>query len=229
MRKIVVYVSGKYTANTKEEIARNIALARKHAIAIWEAGMTALCPHLNTQHFEEDCNIKWEDYLDGDFALLDNCSVILMLHNSHDSKGAEAELRHSVAKGIPVFYSYHENDFHYINDIKAKMLLQAGQKSEVGVKEDAGIKFDSEKLRYDLIDYNQIDKLAYILTHGARKYADNNWKSVKPFSDRYFAAIMRHLTAWRNGQIIDKESGKSHLDHAFCNLMFLMWKEDNPD
>ena len=100
------------------------------------------------------------------------------------------------------------------------------QNEECVEKLPDGRKFDSDKLRYDLIDYNQIDKLADILTMGAKKYADNNWQKVEPFNDRYFAALMRHLTAWRNGKKIDDESGKSHLDHAFCNIMFLMWGED---
>jgi hypothetical protein len=89
-----------------------------------------------------------------------------------------------------------------------------------------GKKFDKEKLRWDLIDYKQIEKLAKVLTMGAAKYSPDNWKKVEPFNDRYFAALMRHLVAWRNGETVDPESGQSHLDHAMCNIMFLMWKED---
>jgi hypothetical protein len=100
---------------------------------------------------------------------------------------------------------------------------------EKGIKNDGYDNNGITKLRFDLIDYNQIEKLASILTKGAKKYADWNWIHVTPFNDRYFAATMRHLTAWRNGDKIDKESGQSHLDHAMCNIMFLMWGEDNND
>lgn len=89
-----------------------------------------------------------------------------------------------------------------------------------------GKKYDNGKTRFDLIDYNQIDKLAQVLTGGAEKYGDNNWQNLSDFNNRYFAALMRHLLAWRNGEIIDPESHKSHLSHVMCNTMFLMWKED---
>ena len=60
-----------------------------------------------------------------------------------------------------------------------------------------------------------------VLTFGAEKYARENWKKVPDGKNRYFAALMRHLTAWQNGEKVDPESGKSHLDHAMCNLYFL--------
>jgi uncharacterized HAD superfamily protein len=90
-----------------------------------------------------------------------------------------------------------------------------------------GIKNDEKKLRWDLLDYSQIEKVVDILTFGAAKYADHNWKSVTPFKERYFAALMRHLVASQNGEKYDQESGRSHLSHVATNLHFLMWGEDN--
>lgn len=83
-------------------------------------------------------------------------------------------------------------------------------------------KFDAGKLRYDLIPPKAIKALAEVLTYGANKYADNSWKQVKPFNDRYYAALMRHLMAWREGELKDSESGLPHLAHALCNVMFLL-------
>jgi hypothetical protein len=88
-----------------------------------------------------------------------------------------------------------------------------------------GRKFDGEKERYDLIPMECIEDLAKILTMGANKYAANNWQKLDNGEDRYFAALMRHLVASRKGEKIDEESGLSHLAHAMCNIVFLLWLE----
>ena len=86
----------------------------------------------------------------------------------------------------------------------------------------AGNKYDKDKLRMDLIPSEPIEALATILTHGAAKYDDNNWMKGLPFR-RVYAAMLRHLLAYRRGEYQDQESGHPHLDHAFCNLMFLIY------
>ena len=88
-----------------------------------------------------------------------------------------------------------------------------------------GKKFDTGKLRYDLIPLEALEGLADILTFGAQKYSENNWKDVERAEDRYYAALLRHLFASRKGEKSDPESGKSHLHHAITNLAFLIWKE----
>ena len=86
-----------------------------------------------------------------------------------------------------------------------------------------GKKFDGEKPRWDLLPLREVEEIVNVLTHGSQKYADNNWMHVKPPYKRYFSALLRHLKAWRSGEIIDKESGLSHLAHAGCCMLFLMW------
>lgn len=87
-----------------------------------------------------------------------------------------------------------------------------------------GKKYDIGKTRWDLVPFREVEQGAEILTFGAAKYGPNNWQGIEP--DRYFAALMRHLTAWRKGEKADPESGKSHLAHALCCLWFLMWNEN---
>jgi hypothetical protein len=87
-----------------------------------------------------------------------------------------------------------------------------------------GVKFDKQKVRWDLIHWQTYEDVAKVLTFGAVKYSDDNWKKVlrgERGPDRYFAAAMRHLVAWKKGEIIDPESGLPHLAHAQCCLMFL--------
>ena len=90
-----------------------------------------------------------------------------------------------------------------------------------------GKKFDSDKLPLELVDWAHVAEIAEILQLGKSKYGSDNWKQLANAEDRYFAAAMRHLMAWRLGEIQDTESGQSHLAHAACNLMFLSYFERN--
>ncbi len=90
----------------------------------------------------------------------------------------------------------------------------------------SGMKFDTGKLRYDLIPPEALRALADVLTYGAEKYAPDNWKSVPDAKARYTAALYRHLEAWRSGEQTDAESGRHHLAHAITNVAFLIWFEE---
>ena len=88
------------------------------------------------------------------------------------------------------------------------------------LKKEGGIKFDGEKLRLDLLSFQAIQGTADVLTFGAKKYGDRNWEKGLSFS-RVFGALLRHLFLWWLGKNNDDETGKLHLDHASCCLMFL--------
>lgn len=88
--------------------------------------------------------------------------------------------------------------------------------STVGRKDDQG------KNRLDLIEPQFIEGVGEVLTFGANKYEPNNWQNVDDAEDRYYAAAMRHLLAWRKGETVDPESGLSHLKHVATNIMFLL-------
>lgn len=84
-----------------------------------------------------------------------------------------------------------------------------------------GVKADKGKPDWSLVDLKNLEGMVEVLTFGAKKYSRDNWQKVPDGKNRYFAALLRHLSAWQNGETVDPESGKSHLDHAFCNLYFL--------
>jgi hypothetical protein len=92
-----------------------------------------------------------------------------------------------------------------------------------------GRKYDSGKLRWDLLPIECVEEVVKILTFGAEKYEPNNWQKVENANERYYAALMRHITAWRKGEIIDPESGCYHISHAECNIVFLMWLDNQPN
>lgn len=82
-------------------------------------------------------------------------------------------------------------------------------------------KNDAGKARYDLISPEFLEGLAAILTLGAAKYSPDNWRNCPEPFERYYAALQRHLVAFAKGERTDAESGRSHLYHAACCLMFL--------
>ena len=86
-----------------------------------------------------------------------------------------------------------------------------------------GLKYDAGKLRYSLIPPEATTALAEILTFGARKYAPNSWQTVPNAPERYLDALMRHLEAYRSGDLIDSESGHPHIYHLLCNAAFLTY------
>jgi hypothetical protein len=89
-----------------------------------------------------------------------------------------------------------------------------------------GIKHDSGKQRWDLLSWRGVSEVVDVLTHGAEKYGENNWQQIANPRNRYFAAAQRHLIAYWEGEKRDKESGCSHLAHAICCLLFLLWFDD---
>lgn len=96
-------------------------------------------------------------------------------------------------------------------------------KQEVSV--EGGKKYDSGKNRVDLVPIAAISQIAQVLTFGANKYGDNNWQLVPDAKRRYYAAMLRHMYAWYDGERFDAESNLPHLAHAGACLVFLLWLE----
>ena len=86
-----------------------------------------------------------------------------------------------------------------------------------------GKKFDSGKLRWSLVPTGTMNNVLRVLEYGAKKYAPDNWKHVPEAKTRYYDAAMRHMDAWWQGERLDPETNESHLAHAMCCLLFLMW------
>lgn len=99
---MIVYVAGPYRGKTHDEISANIQQAREVSIHLWQMGHTALCPHLNTAHFEDECSCADSDYLDGDLQLLARCDAIVMTPDWERSAGARVERAFAEARKIPV-------------------------------------------------------------------------------------------------------------------------------
>ena len=82
-----------------------------------------------------------------------------------------------------------------------------------GVKEDIG------KADWSLVDLEIVQRMANVLSYGAKKYSRHNYDKVEPY--KYLAAVMRHITKWQDGELIDPETNEHHLAHAMTNLHIL--------
>jgi len=90
---------------------------------------------------------------------------------------------------------------------------------------DGGKKYDNDKPRWDLLPYAAVERVVKIMTFGAKKYEDDNWKLVEP--KRFSGAMMRHFVAHMKGERSDPDSGFTHLEHLACNAIFLVWHQLN--
>jgi hypothetical protein len=99
----------------------------------------------------------------------------------------------------------------------AEQLLQS--------KPQQGVKYDEDKLQWSLLPFRALKEVVAVLGFGAKKYAPDNWQRVPDASTRYVDAAFRHLTDWQLKERLDGETGKSHLAHAICCLLFLLWFE----
>lgn len=86
-----------------------------------------------------------------------------------------------------------------------------------------GLRYNNGKSQLHLIPPEVLFALANVLTKGAQKYTPRNWELGMKYSD-VFSSLERHMWSWwhnENGGI-DEESGQTHLEHALCNLAFLI-------
>lgn len=84
-----------------------------------------------------------------------------------------------------------------------------------------GVKFDGDKPPYHLIAPELLSSIAEILAFGAKKYSARNWEKGMAWH-RPFRACIGHMWDWWRGEGLDPETGKSHLWHAACCIMFLI-------
>jgi hypothetical protein len=97
-----------------------------------------------------------------------------------------------------------------------------------------GLRFNSKKLRYDLVHTKAHEDMVDVLTYGAQKYFDRNWENGLSWTS-VIASAKRHLAAIEAGEDYDfdkncegciagncqKHSGKLHVANLACNVHFL--------
>ena len=88
-----------------------------------------------------------------------------------------------------------------------------------------GKKYDTGKLRFDLLPPGPLSLVAQVYTIGARKYDDRNWENGILYS-RLFAALQRHAWAYWTGERTDPRDGQHHLASVCWAALALMEYEN---
>jgi len=81
--------------------------------------------------------------------------------------------------------------------------------------------------RFDLIPWNAIREASHILDFGAVKHGINTWREIP--ADVHLDCAISHIGYWLDGQKVDPESGRSHLQHALIRILFAVALELVPD
>lgn len=90
--------------------------------------------------------------------------------------------------------------------------------------EATAVKHDSGKTDWSLMPFEAVEEINKVLEFGAKKYSAHNWATGDGFRyTRVLNSLFRHLFAWSRGEDLDPESGLSHLSHAGCNILFLIY------
>ena len=94
------------------------------------------------------------------------------------------------------------------------------ESSVVSLARGQGKRYNSGKIRYDLIPTPLLESTARVFEYGASKYDEWNWLAGMKYST-IIGCMKRHLAKIEIGEDIDEESGYSHVGHIICNALML--------
>lgn len=188
------------------------------------------------ENFQGDQTLPYWVYLKAAIGQVLDCDAVVVLDDWQQSNGARVEVQVADTIGLPVFLASAPGAL-----IPAETkIAPAGEPTVQGCPEMPGLKSravfdfagevdgggykgsmdDPGKLPMWLVPKALLDAAARALQHGAAKYAPNNWRRGMKWSETY-SALLRHLTAWNDGEDADPDSGLHHFDHAAACLAFL--------
>ena len=106
-----VYIAGAYSADSVIGVLDNMRRGMRPSVKVFLAGYAPFVPWFDF-HFQlmlrEGETLTVEDYYRYSMAWLEVSDAVLVLPNSEDSKGTQAEIKRARELGIPIFYSLEE-------------------------------------------------------------------------------------------------------------------------
>jgi hypothetical protein len=120
-KKLVVYVAGKYTAGTDEEIQANLQVAEDVAKKLFTFGFAPVIPHKLTAFW--DRNPRFSTMSHGDwlvefcYPLQDVCDMLFLCPGWKESKGACLEHEHAHETRQP-----HAETYEHLCNLRIRIL-----------------------------------------------------------------------------------------------------------
>ena len=84
---------------------------------------------------------------------------------------------------------------------------------------DKALRFNNGKPKWSYVHYKSLEPMIKVLEYGALKYSPFNWQKPMPLNE-ILESMQRHLASLMDGELIDAESGISHMGHIQANAMF---------
>jgi hypothetical protein len=104
--------------------------------------------------------------------------------------------------------------------------IEAAESDSYGLDQhELGAKLDAGKVRPGLVlgDFsNALLAVSELGTFGATKYTDHGWSHAENGISRYTDAMMRHLLKHQTGELIDDDTGLSHLTAVAWNILAVL-------
>ncbi len=104
LERTLVYIAGPYSAPSIDGIEKNIRQAEKYALALAQANIYFICPHLNTAYFDSKIKINEIYYYNLGFELLARSDVLLVLPGWQKSKGTLKEIAQAKKNNKLIYY-----------------------------------------------------------------------------------------------------------------------------
>lgn len=163
--------------------------------------------------------------------ILHDDDLLKTLQSVDEKVVAQARLAEVLMRDILVVFGEWWTDEQVLLEVKTalkigKPVFEIDLDIEIATEintQNIAAKFSAQKPRLDLIEPQFLNEIGRVLAYGAKKYAEDSWKNVPGGLTAYYAACLRHLAAWADGEENDKESTLPHLAHAATNIMFLMY------
>jgi hypothetical protein len=100
-------------------------------------------------------------------------------------------------------------------------------KATKGVYGMVGRKDDTDKLKWSLMPWEELEDATRVLMAGAKKYGEENWKRLDKLNERYADALVRHAVEYQKGQRMCSDFNLPTLAHVICCALFCMWGDNN--
>jgi len=87
---------------------------------------------------------------------------------------------------------------------------------------EQSLRFNENKLRWALVDFESLEELVRVLEAGAIKYSPQNWQKGLN-REEILESMQRHLIALFKGEENDPDLKTHHMGNIMCNAMFYLY------